>query len=45
MAESEDGIPVDVEVVEELGAEAFAYGAFDLGGKATPVTARLAARG
>jgi multiple sugar transport system ATP-binding protein len=38
---STDGAPVEVDVVEELGADEFVYGRLSIGGSHVPITARL----
>ncbi|GAB4010921.1 ABC transporter ATP-binding protein [Nocardioides ultimimeridianus] len=44
VGDADDGIPVQVQVVEELGADGYAYGTADLGGTPTTLTVRLPGR-
>ena len=41
---ADDGIPTDVEVVEEVGADAYVFGAADVGGERMKLVARTEAR-
>jgi multiple sugar transport system ATP-binding protein len=41
---SEDGLPVRVDVVEDLGADAFVYGTGDIGGTSRRITIRASGR-
>jgi multiple sugar transport system ATP-binding protein len=42
---ADEGLPAEVEVVEELGADAFAFCVAELGGERTKLVARVEARG
>ena len=44
LAEAGHGLPVEVQVVEELGADAFVYGTCDVQGVPSNVTVRVSAR-
>ncbi|PWJ26580.1 carbohydrate ABC transporter ATP-binding protein (CUT1 family) [Branchiibius hedensis] len=44
LAEGHEGIPVEVDVVEELGADAYVYGRTEVGGEKLPVVARVDGR-
>ncbi len=39
-----EGLPVEVDVVEELGADAYVYGGTEIGGERRPVIARVDGR-
>jgi multiple sugar transport system ATP-binding protein len=39
-----EGVPAEVEVVEEIGADAFAFCAAEIGGETTKLVARVEAR-
>jgi multiple sugar transport system ATP-binding protein len=39
-----DGLPTEVEVVEELGADAYVYGSAEVGGERRPIIARVDGR-
>ncbi|MDN5858141.1 MAG: sn-glycerol-3-phosphate ABC transporter ATP-binding protein UgpC, partial [Pseudonocardia sp.] len=39
-----EGMPVEVDVVEELGADAYVYGSTEIGGERRPVIARVGGR-
>ena len=45
VSETEGGLPVDVLVVEELGAESYLYGTSDVEGTPAEIVVRLGARG
>ncbi len=44
VVDSGKGLPVEVEVVEELGADAYVYGSSDLDGERRPIIARVDGR-
>jgi len=44
LASEAEGIPVTVDVVEELGADAYVYGSTDLHGEVKPIIARVDGR-
>ncbi len=44
VVDSGSGLPVEVEVVEELGADAYVYGSAELGGERRPIIARVDGR-
>ena len=44
VSENEGGLPVDVTVVEELGADGFVYGTSDVEGTPSNVIVRVSAR-